>query len=166
MAQASTRPYLLRAMHEWMSDNGMTPHVVVDATVEGVAVPAEHVADGKIVLNISLSATRNLMLGNDDVQFEARFSGAARQLYVPIEAVLGIYARETGQGMIFAESGQDGGDAAAPAGPRAADDAAASEDPARPEDGAVDPSEPSDPTAPSRPPRKPGGSRPSLKVVK
>jgi stringent starvation protein B len=147
MAETSTRPYLLRAMHEWMSDNGLTPHVVVDASVDGVAVPSEHVADGKIVLNISLSATRNLMLGNEDVQFEARFSGTARQLYFPVEAVLGIYARETGQGMIFSETGPDS---------------------PGPGDGPGDGSDkPQDPHAGSQPPPKPGsGSRPALKVVK
>lgn len=101
---SSRRPYLLRAMHEWMSDNGLTPHIVVDAGVHGVVVPAEHVADGRIVLNVSLAATRALTLSNDDVSFEARFGGVARQLYIPVPAVLGIYARETGQGMIFSDA--------------------------------------------------------------
>jgi stringent starvation protein B len=90
-------------MHEWMVDNGFTPHIVVDAKHEGLQVPEGHVNDGKIVLNVSPSATRSLVLGNDAVRFEARFGGVARAVAVPVEAVIGIYARETGQGMIFAD---------------------------------------------------------------
>ena len=90
-------------MHEWMVDNGFTPHLVVDAGRDGVRVPEAHVQDGKIVLNVSPSATRALSLGNDFVTFEARFGGVAQQLVVPLGAVLGIYARETGQGMIFSD---------------------------------------------------------------
>ena len=90
-------------MHEWMLDNGFTPHLVVDAKREGVLVPESHVKDGKIVLNVSPSATRALVLGNDTVTFEARFGGVSQQLLIPVAAVLGIYARETGQGMIFSE---------------------------------------------------------------
>ena len=90
-------------MHEWMLDNGFTPHLVVDAKREGVRVPEAHVKDGKIILNVSPSATRALSLGNEAVSFEARFGGVSQQLFVPIGAVLGIYARETGQGMIFGE---------------------------------------------------------------
>ncbi len=90
-------------MHEWMLDNGFTPHLVVDAKREGVRVPEAHIKDGKIVLNVSPSATRALSLGNEFVTFEARFGGVSQQLVVPIAAVLGIYARETGQGMIFGE---------------------------------------------------------------
>jgi stringent starvation protein B len=90
-------------MHEWMLDNGFTPHLVVDAKREGVRVPGSHVKDGKIVLNVSPSATHALVLGNDVVTFEARFGGVSFDLVVPVGAVLGIYARETGQGMIFGE---------------------------------------------------------------
>jgi stringent starvation protein B len=90
-------------MHEWMLDNGFTPHLVVDAKREGVRVPEAHVKDGKIVLNVSPTATRALMLGNDAVTFEARFGGVSQQLVVPVSAILGIYARETGQGMVFGE---------------------------------------------------------------
>lgn len=90
-------------MHEWMLDNGFTPHIVVDAKREGVRIPEAHVKDGKIVLNVSPSATRALNLGNDVVSFEARFGGVSQQLVIPIPAVLGIYARESGQGMIFGE---------------------------------------------------------------
>jgi len=90
-------------MHEWMADNGFTPHLVVDARREDVQVPGEHIQDGKIVLNVSHSATRGLELGNEFVSFEARFGGVPRRLAIPVDAVLGIYARETGQGMIFGE---------------------------------------------------------------
>jgi stringent starvation protein B len=95
-------------MHEWMVDNGFTPHLVVDATREDAEVPREHVKDGKIILNVSYSATRDLKLGNDAVTFEARFGGTPRRLAIPIGAVLGIYARETGQGMLFADDGTPG----------------------------------------------------------
>lgn len=88
-------------MHEWMGDNGNTPHIVVDALVPGVTVPPEHVKDGKIILNISESAAHNLKLTNDAVSFRARFSGVPFDVWVPMPSVLGIYARETGQGMIF-----------------------------------------------------------------
>ena len=102
----SQRPYLLRAMHEWMTDNGQTPHLVVDASAPGVDVPEQHVAEGKIVLNISYAAVRNLELGNADISFEARFGGVPQRLLVPVSTVLGIYARETGRGMVFANEDQ------------------------------------------------------------
>ena len=88
-------------MHEWMGDNGNTPHIVVDATLDGVHVPPEHVKDGKIILNISHSAAHNLNMTNEAVSFRARFSGVPFDVLVPVPAVLGIYAKETGQGMIF-----------------------------------------------------------------
>ena len=88
-------------MHEWMVDNGYTPHIVVDASIDGVSVPREHVKDGKIILNISETAAHNLKLHNDSVSFRARFSGVPFDVWVPMPSVLGIYARETGQGMIF-----------------------------------------------------------------
>ena len=99
----SRRPYLLRAMHEWMTDNGQTPHLVVDASVEGVAVPRQYVRDGKIVLNVGYSATADLVMKNDVIVFSARFGGVAFDVRLPVPAVLGIYARETGQGMIFSD---------------------------------------------------------------
>jgi len=97
----SKRPYLIRAMHEWMGDNGHTPHIVIDAAIDGVTVPREHVKDGKIILNISHSAAHNLKLTNAAVSFRARFSGVPFDVWVPVASVLGIYAKETGQGMIF-----------------------------------------------------------------
>jgi stringent starvation protein B len=88
-------------MHEWMADNGHTPHIVVDASIDGVNVPPEHIKDGKIILNISESAAHNLKLANDAVSFRARFGGVPFDVWVPSGSILGIYARETGQGMIF-----------------------------------------------------------------
>jgi stringent starvation protein B len=99
----SRRPYLLRAMHEWMTDNGQTPHLVVDAAHDGVAVPRQYVRDGKIVLNVSYSATAGLLIKNDHITFSARFGGAPFEVRLPVAAVLGVYARETGQGMIFSD---------------------------------------------------------------
>ena len=99
---SSKRPYLLRAMHEWMSDNDLTPYVVVDALHDGVEVPVEYVQNGKIILNVSYAATEGLLLGNDALAFSARFGGVAYTVTVPAEAILGIYARESGQGMVFA----------------------------------------------------------------
>ena len=101
-------------MHEWMADNGHTPHIVVDALHDGVVVPAEHVKDAKIILNISDTAAHNLKLTNDAVAFRARFGGVPFDVWVPMRAVLGIYARETGQGMIFSHESShaiDGSDA-------------------------------------------------------
>lgn len=110
-----------------MVDNGLTPHIVADATFAGLVVPEEHVTDGKIILNVSHAATRGLSLGNDSIEFEARFAGRSRHLSVPVAAVLGIYARETGQGMIFSDEepepppeGPDG-----PDGPGGSDDSSA-----------------------------------------
>ena len=102
----SKRPYLIRAMHEWMVDNGNTPHIVVDTSFEGVSVPSEHIKDGKIILNISESAAHNLKLSNDSVSFRARFGGVPYDVWAPIRSVLGIYARETGQGMIFSQENE------------------------------------------------------------
>ena len=99
----SKRPYLLRAMHEWMTDCGHTPHVIVDAQRPDADVPQAYVKDGKIVLNLSASATQRLQLGNQDIEFDARFAGVVHHVRVPIAAVLGIYARETGEGMVFSE---------------------------------------------------------------
>ena len=103
ISSRSKRPYLVRAMHEWMRDNGHTPYIVVDATLHGVVVPEEHIKDGKIILNISHSAAHNLKLQNASVSFRARFGGVPFDVFVPVKAVMGIYAKETGQGMIFSQ---------------------------------------------------------------
>ncbi|MEZ5663939.1 MAG: ClpXP protease specificity-enhancing factor [Burkholderiaceae bacterium] len=96
----STRPYLIRALHEWCTDNGFSPYlaVQVDGTVQ---VPVEYVKNGEIVLNVSFDATSGLRLGNDFIEFKARFGGVARDIMVPVDHVVAIYARENGQGMAF-----------------------------------------------------------------
>jgi len=97
---SSTRPYLLRAMHEWCTDNGYTPYVAV-LVDEAVQVPMEYVKNGEIVLNVSYDATSSMTLGNEFIEFKARFAGVAREIIVPVSRVLAIYARENGQGMAF-----------------------------------------------------------------
>ncbi len=104
---SSRRPYLLRAMHEWISDNMQTPYIVVDANEEGVEVPREHVQDGKIILNVSYSAANVLELGNEWVMFQARFSGVSQSIAVPVKAIYAIYSNETGQGLIFEDEGDE-----------------------------------------------------------
>ena len=101
----SSRPYLLRAMYDWISDNGLTPHVLLDATVAGVQVPPHTVKDGQVVLNIAMRAVAHLDLGDQRVHFQARFGGVSQAVSFPVSAVLAIYARENGQGMMF--SAQD-----------------------------------------------------------
>ncbi|WJD49900.1 MULTISPECIES: ClpXP protease specificity-enhancing factor [unclassified Enterobacter] len=112
MSQLSPRrPYLLRAFYEWLLDNQLTPHLVVDVTLEGVRVPMEYARDGQIVLNIAPRAVGNLELANDEVRFNARFGGVPRQVYVPLAAVLAIYARENGAGTMFEPEAAYDGDA-------------------------------------------------------
>ncbi|MDQ2641434.1 MAG: ClpXP protease specificity-enhancing factor [Pseudomonadota bacterium] len=106
MPELSRRPYLLRAMLDWIVDCGWTPHLIVDATSDAVQVPRQFVKEGRIVLNISASATQNFSIGSDTVEFNARFSGVSHRIRVPCDAVLGIYARETGQGMVFTDEPQ------------------------------------------------------------
>lgn len=98
-----SRPYLVRAIHDWIVDNDLTPQLVVNADTDGVQVPAQFVQDGKIVLNISSKAVRNLQLGNEWIEFIARFGGAPYDVVLPTSAVLAVYARETGVGMAFQE---------------------------------------------------------------
>lgn len=95
-------------MHEWMTDNRQTPHIVVDAGIDGVKVPPQHVKDGRIILNVSLNAAQGLLLGNDTVSFRARFGGVSQDIVVPVAAIVGIYARESGQGMIFGDNDAPG----------------------------------------------------------
>ena len=164
---SSTRPYLLRALHDWCTDNGFTPYIAVfvDASVQ---VPTEYVKNNEIVLNIGFEATSGLKLGNELIEFRARFGGVSRDIVVPVDHVVAIYARENGQGMAFpvpmpeAASAPDDGDesAAAPAGLRLA----SSEAPADDRGGELqEPPEPEDP-----PPGAAGaaGARPALKRVK
>jgi stringent starvation protein B len=102
----STRPYLIRALYEWIGDNALTPHLVVNAEIPGVEVPKQHVQEGRIILNINATAVRDLRLGNDWIEFNARFGGVARTVRVPVVAVLAIYARENGQGMAFGQESE------------------------------------------------------------
>ena len=97
---SSTRPYLIRALYEWCTDNGLTPFIAV-LVDETVRVPNEYVKDGEIVLNISFDATSSLTMGNELIEFKGRFGGVARDIYVPVDRVVAIYARENGQGMAF-----------------------------------------------------------------
>ncbi|MBB3169135.1 ClpXP protease specificity-enhancing factor [Simiduia aestuariiviva] len=102
MAMTSSRPYMIRALYEWIVDNNCTPYILVDAQAQGVEVPQQHVnKDGQIVLNISPGAVMSLSLDNQAISFNARFGGIPTDIYVPSRAVLGIYARENGQGMVF-----------------------------------------------------------------
>ncbi len=105
----SNRPYLIRAIYEWIVDNGMTPYLMVNAEHEGVQVPLEYVQDGNIILNLAPTAVRGLNLGNEWVKFSARFGGVPRDVQSPVSAVLAIYARENGRGMVFRDE-EPGGD--------------------------------------------------------
>lgn len=97
----SLKPYLIRSIYEWILDNELTPHLLVDAEYEGVVLPGNFVEDGRIVLNINPPAIQGLTLGNEEIEFNARFSGKAMHILVPIKAVMAIYAKENGKGMIF-----------------------------------------------------------------
>ena len=135
----SSRPYLVRALYEWIVDNDCTPHLLVNADFPGVQVPAGFANDGQIVLNVSPNAVRHLHMDNEAVSFEGRFSGVPQSLYIPSAAVLAVYARENGQGMVFET------------------------EPVMADLDALD--ELSTPTPPETEPPRPSG-RPSLKVVK
>ena len=140
---SSNRPYLLRAMYEWIVDNQCTPHLLVDVRDERVKVPREHVRDGQIVLNINPSAVGQFHWDNDHIEFSARFAGVARTMWIPMTSVLAIYARENGEGMAFTLDGD------------AEDEASVAAEKTAPED------EPTPPTTPS-----PVAGRSHLKVVK
>lgn len=106
-----SRPYLLRAIYDWLVDNALTPYLMVDALYPGVDVPQQYIEDGSIVLNIAPRAVGGLSLGNEAVEFNARFSGIGRHVYVPVMAVKAVYSFENGRGMVFEEEEVDGGDA-------------------------------------------------------
>jgi stringent starvation protein B len=176
----STRPYLIRALYDWCTDNGLTPYVAV-AVDETVQVPREYVKNNEIVLNISFDATSSLKLGNDFIEFKARFAGSAREIMVPISRVIAIYARENGQGMAFplgtpVSAGPPAADAAsAAAAPLALSKQAPLEAVEAPEaDAKIVQLVPANNTAsgrdddpePPEPPKPQQGKRPSLKRVK
>jgi stringent starvation protein B len=163
LESTSTRPYLIRALYDWCTDNGLTPYVavLVDDTVQ---VPREYVKNGEIVLNISFDATSSLKLGNEFIEFKARFAGTARDIMVPVNRVIAIYARENGQGMAFPVPVPGGQDAAQKASPLSSVPAAGAHDEegkivqlVNPEAGEGDPDDA---------PRPPSGPRPALKRVK
>ena len=105
---SSNRPYLIRALYDWIVDNGLTPHLLVNSEVEHVVVPQQFVQEGRIVLNVAPGAVRHLELSNDWILFEARFGGIPMEVSVPPGAVLGIYAKENGRGMLFPENEPEG----------------------------------------------------------
>ena len=100
-----TKPYLTRAFYEWIVDNDCTPYLLVDATVDQVVIPRQFVENDKIILNVSPTAVHGLSLGNEFIAFSARFSGKSQEIFVPLAALLAIYAKETGQGMVFNDLG-------------------------------------------------------------
>jgi stringent starvation protein B len=166
LESTSTRPYLIRALYEWCTDNGFTPYVavLVDETVQ---VPREYVKNGEIVLNISYDATSSLKLGNDFIEFKARFAGTAREIMVPVNRVIAIYARENGQGMAFPvpvpgtvpveDTPKPSPLSSVPAAQPDAEGKVVQ---------LVTPENAAAPHAPEEPPRPPSGPRPALKRVK
>lgn len=132
----SNRPYLLRAIYDWISDNDLTPYVLVDANFAGVRVPPQVIKNGQVVLNLAMRAVANLDLGNDWVSFQARFSGVSQSIQIPVPAVLALYAQENGQGMMFPAE-EDGGNTPPPGpasdgdGPGAGDGDAGGDKPKR-----------------------------------
>lgn len=133
----SSQPYLIRAIYDWVIDNGFTPYLLVNAENDYAMIPRDFVEDGKIILNINPSAISDLQLGNDYIMFNARFSGKAMEVSVPVVAVLAIYARENGQGMMFDENNTN-----------------------------LPPTPPENPTPPVQPEPPKKSQKPQLKVVK
>jgi len=165
----STRPYLIRALHDWCTDNGFTPYIAVFVD-DGVRVPKEYVKNNEIVLNVGFEATSALKLGNETIEFKARFGGTSREIVVPIDHVIAIYARENGQGMAFpmpasapAGGASEGEADAAPARPPAARGGPRL---ARSEGSAPKPPRGGDSGSADAPPPEPPPKRPSLKRVK
>lgn len=125
----SNRPYLLRAIYDWITDNNLTPYVLVDAGKEGVRVPPQVIKNGQVVLNLAMRAVANLDLGNDWISFQARFSGVSQSILIPVSAVLALYAQENGQGMMF--PADEGGEPSPPSGGEPSDEGAPDEKPRR-----------------------------------
>jgi stringent starvation protein B len=164
---SSTRPYLLRALHDWCTDNGFTPYIAVFVD-DSVQVPMEYVKNNEIVLNVGFEATSGLKLGNEFVEFKARFGGSSRDILVPVDHVVAIYARENGQGMAFPVPADGGAGKAEPAvGKLAAPAAGLRLASTRPDSADTNDAVTDEPPA-EEPPTDPGsgGSRPSLKRVK
>ncbi len=146
VTMSSNRPYLLRAIYDWITDNGLTPYILVDAAADGVQVPVQVIKNGQVVLNLAMRAVANLDLGNEWISFQARFSGASHSIHVPVRAVLALYAQENGQGMMFPAE-EEGGEHPSP--------------PVSAPDGA-----PPAPSASDGPGDKPKRGAPHLRVVK
>jgi stringent starvation protein B len=117
----SSRPYLVRAVYEWITDNGLTPYLLVNAQFPGVHVPDPYVQDGKIVINLSQAAVRGLQLGNDWIELDTRFGGTPMHVSLPMQAVMAIYAKENGQGMVFNEGTGGEPPVSPPPGPKRPD---------------------------------------------
>jgi stringent starvation protein B len=165
LESSSTRPYLIRALYDWCTDNGLTPYVAV-LVDDSVQVPREYVKNGEIVLNISFDATSSLKLGNEFIEFKARFAGTAREIMVPVSRVIAIYARENGQGMAFPVPVAGGSTEDVPkASPLSSVPAAGSPGD---DDKVVQLVTPEPPSGgpEGEPPRPPSGPRPALKRVK
>ena len=167
-AGTSTRPYLIRALHDWCTDNGFTPYVAVfvDASVQ---VPTEYVKNNEIVLNVGFEATSSLKLGNETIEFKARFGGSSREIVVPIDHVIAIYARENGQGMAFPMPADGRKPASGDADPAAiASGVSAMRGPRLTLTGSPNAKAENtrDDADGSPPPEPPAGGRPSLKRVK
>jgi len=141
---SSNRPYLLRAIYDWISDNNLTPYMLVDATRQGVRVPPHVIKNGQVVLNLAMRAVANLDLGNEWISFQARFSGVSHSIQIPVPAVLALYAQENGQGMMFPADEEEGGEP--------------------PTDTPPAPPEPEPPSSDGDKPKRGGGSH--LRVVK
>ena len=151
MNEIATKPYLLRALYEWCVDNGYTPHLAVKVDSR-TQVPSEYVKNGEITLNVSPSAVHKLQLGNELIEFSARFAGVARQISVPVASVYAVYARETGHGMTFdIDAAKPATQSVTQAEPAAAQDA---------------PGRLPAPANSSEPPKKPAGGKPTLRRVK
>lgn len=116
VSMTSNRPYLLRAIYDWISDNDLTPYILVDAGFAGVRVPPQVIKNGQVVLNLAMRAVASLDLGNDWISFQARFSGISQTIQIPVQAVLALYAQENGQGMMF-PADEEGGDTPTPSPP-------------------------------------------------
>jgi stringent starvation protein B len=154
MPEIPTKPYLLRALYEWCVDNGYTPHLGVKTDAR-TQVPAEHVRNGEITLNVSPTAVHRLQMGNELIEFSARFGGVARQISVPVANVYALYARETGHGMTFEVDAPKAGAQAQAEGETGALLPASQHD-----------APPSEPSEPPKPPSTRGGGRPTLRRVK
>ena len=149
MSEIATKPYLLRALYEWCVDNGYTPHLAVKVDSR-TQVPSEYVKNGEITLNVAPSAVHKLQMGNELIEFSARFAGVARQISVPVGNVFAVYARETGHGMTFDVDS-----------PKPVTQAVAEAEPAAPREAPA-----ALPAPAQEPPRKPGGGKPTLRRIK